>query len=788
MAQEEGSLLDDMNNFLNGVNKEQDEARGVHVIRPNNSNNNANLEKFYAKLTELGINLDELGGILECQDNLLVLSGAGSGKTTALILKIIRDLISGDMMKFKTVNSIYGQSQVMVPANILISTFLKTGAEELKASFFEWCRILGIVGIDTTTIHFRTIHAEVKDCLKQMGVHTEVLEDGDKLIRAIMNKYGIRATTATSRSLTIDELSDMASLVAYARNRLDEKRYEHQLMQDYRLDTILFDAVLRDLKLQRAATGKVDFEDMQEMLLEAAQLNPNVRDFISKRYDYVYVDEFQDTSQLQYELLKYYFAGCKRVITIGDDDQTIYSWRGSDAEIIAHRFEEDIKPTVLMLSVNYRCAANILNMVIPSIELNSNRHPKQLRAHKEGGEINLVLGGDVNSLVASMMKDLSSGHKVGVLARVNADLLIPAIILELDGGVEFGLSKSVNMNSRMARQVFGIMDLVTKRNTEEFEGYFKCFVPKYNWFEASKLYNVLLANKTMNLYNIPLADLQHSVPTLFPFIKGLRDAKEVGEVEAYLFILGMLEKQAFVGKSLYAQKARDLVIFTRKIILEHKDVRNLSLGQIDNLFNSVLPERMSRRIKYGRDVFVKLTTVHEAKGKEWDSVYIWNDVEGSFPNVVGSRELTVAEFEEERRVHYIACTRAKVKLTIYSDELRMGAFLKECDLSLANVEQTTAMVSADMTRVFKKNSGGVGVASKTDTVLRGYISNVNENGGITDERVANIEIVLNAWQFEDLVERIESQYGLHLTPEYASDVLDLFFSTLADELFNKGNV
>lgn len=780
----DGSIMDDMNEFFDKRGESQDAQNGVNVIRANNTSNNTNLQKFYQKLEELGINLDELGGILEEQSNMLVLSGAGSGKTTALILKIIRDLIAGDSVKVVTTSSIYGETQSVVPASILVSTFLKSGAEELKAAFNDWCRKLGIVGLDSTNIHFRTIHSEVKDALTQMGVPTPVLEGADSMLRNVMNNYGIRSHTSTSRSVTMDEVSDVQGIVAYARNRLDKERYEQPLMDDYGIDALLLDAILRDFKVMRMATGKIDFEDMQEILLEALQINENVRNFIAKRYDYVYVDEFQDTSQLQYEILKYYFSGAKRVIAIGDDDQTIYSWRGSDIDIIAHKFEEDIKPVVRTLSTNYRCRENILNFVLPSIEKNTNRHPKELKAHKEGGEVNVIMSGNVNMLVDSMKVDLAEGKKVGVLARVNADLLIPAIILELDGGIEFGISKSVSMSGRMAKQVFGIIDLVTKRITEEFEGYLRLFLQRYNWYEAEKLFQVLAVNNKVNLYTIPFEDIRTSVPNLAPFIQGLRKAKEMGGVEAYLYILGVLENQTFSGKGVYAEKARNLVRFVKRIVMEHRNVKDLNISQIDKLFNEVLPERLKRRSKYGREVFVKLSTVHEAKGKEWDSVYIWNNVNGVFPNKVGNREMTEAEYEEERRVHYIAVTRAKDKLTVYSEESNIGDFLRECDSSVVGVDVTRADQQTDMNRVFKRAVEPVSPTMQVDSILRKYISHVTEIGDM--ERVANVDIVVNNFQFEELVDRAENQYGIQLTTEAQEDLLATFFTNMADEIFNKG--
>lgn len=787
----EGSLLGDIESYFDTKGREQDEANGVSVIRPTSGHSPTNLDLFYKKLEELGINLEELKPVLECQDNLLVLSGAGAGKTTGLMLKIIRDLVSGDMMKTVTTTSVYGTSHIQVPSKILVSTFLKSGAEDLKKSFIEWCRKLGVVGIDYSNIHFKTIHAEVMDTLKQMGVGVSILEDSQPLARAIMGKYSIRSVNSTARSVTIDELNDFQGIVAYARNRLDAKRYEHTLMGDYRMDITLLDAVLKDLQLMRRATGKMDFEDLQEMLLEGLLTNENVRNFVQNRYDYVYVDEFQDTAQLQYGILKEYFKGAKRVITIGDDDQTIYSWRGSDIDIIKTTFIEDFNPTILNLTTNYRCRQNILNSVIPSIELNQKRHPKDLKAFKPGGEVNVIYQGNVNMLVDTMRADLVKGYSVGVLARVNADLLIPAIILELDGGIDFALSKSVNMNNRLSRQVFGAIDLVTKRMTGEFENYLRMVLPKYNWFEAEKLINVLKNNKSLNLYNIPMDDLTSSVPSLAPFIKGLRSSKEIGGVEAYLFILGYLEQNVFTGKSLYVVKARSLIQFVKRVILEHKDVKNLDINAIDNLFNQVLPERLSRRGKYSQTTRVKLTTIHEAKGKEWDSVVIWNNVNGAFPNIVGNRELTEDEFEEERRIHYIAWTRAIEKLTVFSDVANEGLFLKECDLSVVGANIQTMDKQLDMSRVFKKANTVPSTQEFVEKVLNAYIVKTSEKGGSQDDKYVNMDIVLNTMQRDDIVEQLDKKYGIHLNTEKDDynnfDLLDDFFSTLADEIFNSGS-
>jgi DNA helicase-2/ATP-dependent DNA helicase PcrA len=787
----EETFLGDMHEFLDDKAREQDDLAPVTVIRPATnamSGAAAALEIFYRKLSELGMNLDELRPILETPGSQQIVAGAGSGKTTLMSLKLVKGLITGEYMKVVSVDSVYGATKVVMPSNILVTTFLKSGAEELAESFFSWLRKLNITGVDHQNIKFYTMHKEVKEALASMGINVVFTEDSTTMIRNTMNRFGIKGQQSTSRGVTMEEINDMASIIGYARNRLDAKRYEHQLMQEYGLDSLMLDAILHDLKIQRIARNEVDFEDIQEMLLEGLRTNENVRRVIANRYDVIFADEFQDTSQLQYEIYKYYFAGAKQKTIIGDDDQTIYTWRGSDGNLLTTQFRLDFPVTVNTLTTNYRCAANILNVVIPSITKNQNRYPKDLKAAKEGGQVNLVYDGDINHLVDSIKGDLSNNMTVGLIARINADLLIPAMIMELDGGIEFGISKSVNMHSRIPKQILGTMDLIMKRFTEDFESHFKLFLPRYQWYEAEKLASVIMVNRDVNIYDLPIEDLTKSVPNLAPFLKGLREAKKMGSVEAYIYILGCLERNTYSGKGSYNQKARVMVSFIRKIILEHNAVKELDMDQIYNLFHNVLPERLQRRIKYGKDRFAKFTTVHEAKGKEWDSVYIWNDVVDSFPNKVGNRDLTPEEYEEERRVHYIAVTRAKIKLTFYTKPNEMGDFLRECNLEVAGLQVIDQAPILEMEQVFKVKKPELSQEIQLDTLLRQYIADTTGGYGINDPRVSNIEIVLNTYQFDDLVERLRNTYSytVSITMDTYQEAMESMFSQLADEIFNKG--
>ena len=116
--------------------------------------------EFFKKLEKVGVNIEELRDIFECKGNALIASGAGSGKTTALVLKILHDHYCGYCDKVVEIPSADGGNFVRVPSNILVTTFLKSGAEDLQRSFYEWAERLNIGGLDNTKLVFKTIHAE----------------------------------------------------------------------------------------------------------------------------------------------------------------------------------------------------------------------------------------------------------------------------------------------------------------------------------------------------------------------------------------------------------------------------------------------------------------------------------------------------------------------------------------------------------------------------------------------------------------------------------------------------
>lgn len=674
-------MFDTLNSFLDTqANSVAESENSLYTLSPTVPNV---LDLFYKNLERLGYNLSELKPALEQGGNSLIISCAGSGKTTFLELKLIHDYLSGELFKDRVVQTASGELSQRVLSRVFISTFLKTGAEELKNSFDEKCTELKVQGICSDNFTFSTLHAEYYAIITELGVKVEIMSEEELMtaLTACCKSLSIKNRTRGGYgAITKDELSDIACIVGYARNRIDDARYKHPLCEEYGLTQPVLDKLLELYKKHRLAVNKYDFEDLQELVYQGITTNPNFAQLISSRYDYIFIDEFQDTSQIQYEVLKAYINGAKKTVAIGDDDQCIYSWRGSDVNIITKHFPEDYKPAVHKFTVNYRCRSGILAPVVSSIKKNTNRHEKDLTAYRSGGSVVVNKTCNVDDLMLEVRNSISNQYTVGILSRTNFDLLAPAILLELDGTIPFSLSKSTGITGYIPRQVFGCVKLLTRRFTEDFEDLLALFCDRNSKYEAHKLAEILRNQSELALDKFDKEDLAYSCPSLYRNLL-MPMLAEKDKKSAYVAMLKYLRENVYSGDTPFSIRARLFTSFVIDIVLRHHTVKTLSIEDIDELFTDIIPNRLNKRAysKKQNNCAVRLTTVHEAKGKEWQSVILWNDTDGVFPARVGKHVITNEEYEEERRLHYIAFTRAKERLTIFTSETKPSPYLRECD-------------------------------------------------------------------------------------------------------------
>lgn len=646
--------------------------------------------------------------VITTSGNQLVNAIAGSGKTTTLIFKIMYDLVTGEAKKI--IQAPTGM-QVAVPDSIFVGTFLRTGAKELEDRLSYWQRKLGYSSTEGQ-IQFSTLDAEFKRCLNAMNIPTNIGKEEvlSRLRKKAIDSCGI---TRDGAVLTNEDYQIINSIIVYYRGRLDNKKYQHPNADEYGLTPSILDLVVKQYASLRQIEGVMDFEEIQELLYQYLYVTPNpaVQNFVANRFKFMYVDEFQDTSQMQYAILKFYARGhqkqnilgvCKeevsytgeetkgKFVVIGDPSQCIYSFKGSDKEIICETFDEDFMPTHTALSYNYRCPSNILNPIVPSIHINPEGSKQSINAFNEGGVFHAYEFSSMQSMLKKLQDDLcedmNNGMKSAILCRTNFDGLIPAFVLESAKVYNFSISgKNMTLNTPLPKKLIGVTSLFTERATPSVRATLEMLVPRFDSWKIKQLVDTM-KNNNMNIWQVPMQDIEYSVPNLAPMIKDLKNIimpdgqtrDKEKELDALKFIYFWLTVNTFSGDNSYCASAR-AYIECLLYILDNNDFKTIyefieELDEIDDRLNGRIGKK---------NVDIEIATVHEFKGKERDSVYVWNDSVDVFPSSKCDLEIS-DQVEEERRVHYIACTRAKKKSSIYSMSGKVGMFANEMDAKFIN--------------------------------------------------------------------------------------------------------
>lgn len=651
-------------------------------------------EQFLDKVEEAGYDLTYIKPILESTGNVLINAAAGSGKTTALVLKLYYDFVNGRMLDTNE----YGMP-VLLP--VWVGTFLKAGQKDLSKQISRMGKRLGMVDLSTRVV-VNTLHAEFYQACKLLGYSADVISDEDnkKLFTKALRDYGFRYSTS--------EVDAEYSRVLNMRGSMD-------IAPEYV-------GVLNNWKSYRFSRGLIDFEDMQEILYKAAvkEARPEVRDLLSTRYRRCYFDEAQDVSKIQYEILKVYGLGkglakdsgnivedrsSGAVVMIGDDDQSIYSWRGSDISILTRRYPDDFNASVYQNPVNYRTPQGILGAVIPCIEKNENRFDKPLKSAKSGGVLRYGEMTDLaamgKTLATLIDNDTLKGKSVAVLVRTNSEGVVPAMALASEG-IDFSLSSSeMTLNGSVGNSAQGVIDLVNNgtgtlalkalgdliSDTSNVEG-------NNILVEAMRKY---IKESNTGIWGISDEDLMYSLPDKVAtrlIAWKTKYNKTFGGSEVLVDVLGYLVDKLDKGRSASPWNLRRCAVFTALRNMAISEGPDSKIADVSRKFGALRDMLSSKyeTFKRGYSRAVEIATVHEYKGREAQSVYVWNASKGVFPNKLAISSGKQEDYEEERRIFYIACTRARETETIFSLKGSKSPFLPEMDLSHAEGVEEMASV------------------------------------------------------------------------------------------------
>ena len=655
---------------------------------------------------------------------LLILAGAGSGKTTVLVNRIANIVKFGDAYNSTYVPEVTdemiksGEDYLngvtdFVPDNffavstakpwqILAKTFTNKAAGELKER----------IGLKLTDgaedIWAGTFHSVCGKILRRYAElightsHFTVYDTDDqrRLMKEIMKSNNIDEKILPHRSVL--------SAISQAKDKLiTPAEFKESAGSDFRKQTIAELYRIYQKRLKEA--DAMDFDDMIVKTVDLLQNNADVLEYYTNKFKYVMVDEYQDTNYAQYVLVSLLASGNNNLCVVGDDDQSIYRFRGATIENILNFEDEYRDARTIRLEQNYRSTSNILNAANAVIKNNRGRKGKNLWTDKQGGDKITVYTadderGEARYVADSILENVKQGMKFSdhaILYRMNAQsnafenvFARSGISYKIVGGHKFYDRKEIkdviaylqliNNNSddlRLRRVINepkrGIGD-TTVNNAAQIAA--ELGVSLYEVFKNADEYAALsrAAAKLKGFCKIidELTDTaEHvSISELLELMldnTGYREALEFGGEEGQERLENVKELATNIAQYEEESPEPSLSDFLEQIAL---------ISDIDSYDDS--------------DDRVVLMTVHSAKGLEFDNVYLVGMEEGVFP---GNQSIYAGpeEIEEERRLAYVAITRARKRLTFTNAYTRMifgttnrnmpSRFLKEIPEEFCNM-------------------------------------------------------------------------------------------------------
>ncbi len=610
----------------------------------------------------LDLNGPQLEAVKHVDGPLLILAGAGSGKTRVLTHRIAY------LVKEKDIK----------PSNILAITFTNKAAKEMRkrvdelvgdigsdiwvSTFHSTCvrilrREIEKVGFDKNFVIFDSQDQQtvIKDCLKMLN-----LNDKNFPPRAMLDIIG-RAK---------DELQDSAA-------------YTKMYANDFRMNKIASIYELYQKKLKE--NNALDFDDIIMYTVKIFKENPIVLDYYSKKFKYILVDEYQDTNTAQYVLISLLAKKNRNLCVVGDDDQCVYMWRGANIRNILD-FEKEFKGCkVIKLEQNYRSTKTILNVANSVIKNNEGRKPKSLWTDKEEGskvmyyeannehEESLFVESEIKKNTTfenHEYKDFAVLYRMNAQSRVLEEMFIrEGIPYKIFGGVRFYDRKEIKDVISYLRVICNPADNISLKRVIN--------VPKRGIGDTTVGCAENLANeRSESIYSV----VSKAVDT--PELK-----KAAAKLEGFVT---MIEKFRDASGTMKISELITEVIAKSGIEEEYKNENTVeSQTRIENIkeFISVALEFEASDSEQGLEEFlanvslvadidnlqeennyVALMTLHSAKGLEFPVIFMVGMEEGVFP---GYRSMgSESELEEERRLCYVGITRAKEKLYLTNTKCR----------------------------------------------------------------------------------------------------------------------
>ena len=628
----------------------------------------------------LGYNDKQKEAILKTDGPILVIAGAGSGKTKVLTTKIAYLVENG------------------IPTdNILAITFTNKAAKEMKD------RVINMLGSEGHEIRISTFHSFgvylMQKHYNELGYQKNftILDSDDSLtiIKRIMKDLNIDPKEYNPRAIR--------NAISSAKNELISSLEYERYASDNFSGKVLEVYTRYEQKL--LINNSLDFDDLLFLPIKLFRTKPEILKYYQEKYQYILVDEYQDTNEAQYILIKMLSAKNRNICVVGDESQSIYSFRGSNYRNILN-FEKDYKDcTTILLEQNYRSTSTILDSANDVIKNNKHRKDKKLwtengigekieyyKALDEKDEANYVVKN-----IENLINNNTNKSEIAVLYRTNAQSRV----------MEEALLKS-----NIPYKVVGSFYFYNRKEIKDLICYLKLIYNKYDDISLQRIINTPkrgigektienLQNKAQEnnicMYDAIESGKELTFKNIIEEIISIKDNYSLTElVDLVLDKSGMkheLESEKSIESEIRLENLEEFKSITKAF--EEKN----GLISLEDFLTEISIVSDVTEHKDETDV-VTLMTVHSAKGLEFENVFLIGMEEGIFPHN-NSFESSEA-IEEERRLCYVAITRAKKRLWLVNANHRLiygmdnfnkpSRFINEINKEYINEEKTERKV------------------------------------------------------------------------------------------------
>lgn len=579
----------------------------------------------------------------------LVLAVPGSGKTTVILNRII------NLIKVHDIN----------PKEILSITFSKAQGLDMEKRFLKTFPHL------KDKVTFKTIHAfcyeVVKNYMKNKNIKKTLIEGNENINKSILLKRYF--FSIYEEKIIDDVVNDFFSLYDFTKNKMID--FEDYIRKNkFISNRLLLLKLYKSYESLKQKYNFIDFNDLLTLCFYYISSDENLLKSIKKRYKFISVDEGQDTSMLQFEIIKKIVYPENNLFVVADDDQSIYSFRGAEPKNLLEfkNIYKDAK--IFILNHNFRSCKNIIEISNRLIEKNKNRYKKNpICTTKENSKIMLFKVKNANIQLRELLKiikNIPKDETVGILYRNNIssiylvnyflehdidffakensfDFYSNKILLDINNILNFSANQT---NLDIFKKIFFKLNAYIKRD----------FINSIQYKAFDKdVFDALLDLDDLNSFYIKKFE---SLRNNFRKLKKLKMKDKIDFIENE------------IGYGRYLESFDEIQKLNSNLIMDILKYISNDLSSYDDFVQRLKAIKEKLKTSYRSNSNIKISTIHSAKGLEYDNVFILDLVDGEFPqkNILNAIDKTL--LEEERRLFYVAMTRAKKSLNLFTLKTR----------------------------------------------------------------------------------------------------------------------